>query len=108
VVGMLVVGLVFLIGFVVVEWKCAFLPIVPMRLLMHRSLGLLTCVSFLSGIYFYTNAYFLPIYFQVALDPSAGALLSAGLLQALLLPQIATAVFAGLVVQKYFPFRLGD
>jgi hypothetical protein len=103
VISMLVVGIVFLIAFIIVEWKFALLPMLPLRLLHNRSLALLTMVSFLSGIYYYTNAYFLPIYFQVVMNPPAGALLSAGLLQALLLPQIATAMFAGFAVQKYHP-----
>jgi MFS family permease len=57
-------------------------------------------ISFLGGIYYYGNTYFLPIYFQITLEPPVGALLSAALLQALLLPQIATALSAGFAVER--------
>jgi hypothetical protein len=98
---MLIIGVLALAIFILIEWKVAVLPIVPLRLFRHRSLHLLAWVSFLSGIYYYANAYFLPIYFQVVLSPSAGPLLSAGLLQSLLLPQIMTTIMAGFVVQRY-------
>jgi Fungal trichothecene efflux pump (TRI12) len=105
VITLLVLGVTSLICFVIIEWKVAALPILPLRLLKQRSLALLSCISFLAGIYYYSNAYFLPIYFQVVLDPPVGALLSSGLLQALLLPQIGTAMSAGFVVEKYFLFN---
>jgi hypothetical protein len=101
VITLLVLGLVALIIFIIVEWKFADLPMVPLRLLRQRSLALLTCISFFAGTYFYANSYFLPIYFQVVLRPPAGPLLSSGLLQALLLPQIGTALVAGMLVDKY-------
>jgi Fungal trichothecene efflux pump (TRI12) len=104
VIVLLVLGVVALAVFIVIEWKFAALPILPLRLFKHRSLFLLAWISFLAGVYYYVNIYFLPIYFQVALNPLAGPLLSSGLLQALLLPQIATALAAGFVVQKYLPF----
>ena len=101
VIVLLVLGVVSLIIFIIIEWKVASLPIIPLRLLHHRSLAILTWISFLSGAYYYGNSYFLPIYFQLTLSPPAGPLLSSGLLQALLLPQIATALMAGFALQKY-------
>jgi hypothetical protein len=96
-----ILGVLSVVAFVIIEWKFAALPIIPLRLLRHRSLAILTGASFLAGVYYYANTYFLPIYFQIVLSPPAGPLLSSGLLQALLLPQIGTAMFAGFVVQRY-------
>jgi hypothetical protein len=101
VITLLVLGIVAVGVFIIIEWKFATLPILPLRLFKHRSLFLLAWISFLAGIYYYVTIYFLPIYFQVALNPVAGPLLSSGLLQALLLPQIASALAAGFVVQRY-------
>jgi hypothetical protein len=101
VISMLVVGVVALFGFLYIEWKIAALPILPLRLFQDRSLALLAWISFLAGIYYFGNTYFLSIYFQLLLEPPAGPILSSGLLQALLLPQIATALASGFVLQKY-------
>jgi hypothetical protein len=97
---LLVLGILALIVFIIIEWKFAALPIIPLRLFKDRSLALLTCISFLGGIYYYGNTYFLPIYFQIALSPPAGPILSSAMLQALLLPQIATAMSAGFAVER--------
>ena len=101
VIVLLVLGGVILVVFLFVEWRYAALPIVPLYLLSQPSLLALTAITFLAGCYYYSNVYFLPIYFQIILNPPAGALLSSALLQSLLLPQIATAMAAGFVVQKY-------
>lgn len=101
VVAMLTIGIASFLIFLFVEWKVAPLPIMPLRLFHNRSLFLLAWISFLSGVYFFGNTYFLPIYFQLALDPPAGPLLSSALQQALLLPQISTALSSGFALQKY-------
>ena len=101
VIVLLVLGGVTIVAFVFVEWRYAALPIIPLHLLSQRSLLLLTTIAFLAGCYYYANVYFLPIYFQIVLNPPAGAILSSALLQSLLLPQIGTAMAAGFVVQRY-------
>jgi Fungal trichothecene efflux pump (TRI12) len=105
VISMLSIGGVAFILFLFIEWKVAPLPIVPLRLFHDRSLFLLAWISFLAGVYFFANTYFLPIYFQLALAPPAGPILSSALQQALLLPQIAAALMSGFLVQKLFPRR---
>lgn len=101
VIVLLVLGGVTLVVFALVEWRYAALPIIPLHLLSQRSLLALTAIAFLAGCYYYSNVYFLPIYFQIILNPPAGAILSSALLQSLLLPQIATAMAAGFIVQRY-------
>ena len=98
---LLVLGGVTLVIFFFVEWRYAALPIVPLHLLSQRSLAAISAITFLAGCYYYANVYFLPIYFQILLEPPTGALLSSALLQSLLLPQIATSLAAGFLVQKY-------
>jgi hypothetical protein len=101
IITLLALGVIALAIFIFVEWKVASLPILPLRLLHDRSLGLLAWISFLSGVYYFGTTYFLPIYFQITLNPPAGPFLSSALLQALLLPQIGTAMAAGFIVQRY-------
>ena len=101
VITLLTLGVAALLLFIFIEWKVASLPIVPLRLFNDRSLFLLAWISFLSGVYFFGNTYFLPIYFQVTLSPPAGPLLSSALQQALLLPQIGSALSSGFVLQKF-------
>jgi len=102
VIVLLVLGVLLIPVLIYVEYKAP-LPIIPLRLLKTRSLALLTAISFLAGIYFFGNAYFLPIYFQIILSPVASPLESSGLLQALMLPQIGTAMMAGFVLQRFKP-----
>ena len=74
VICLIVFGLVVLAIFLMVEWKVAKYPMMPLRLFQNRSrMGALgTC--FAHGIVFIAGSYYLPLYFQAVL--SATPLLS--------------------------------
>ncbi|KAB5578733.1 major facilitator superfamily domain-containing protein [Coniochaeta sp. 2T2.1] len=63
--GVLVSGL-----FVIVEWKVAKYPIIPMRLFKERSNIASLAVSACHGFVFISASYYLPLYFQAVLGAS--------------------------------------
>ncbi|KAK0630238.1 major facilitator superfamily domain-containing protein [Bombardia bombarda] len=63
--GVLTVGL-----FVVIEWKVAKYPVIPMRLFKNRSNLAALGVNAFHGIVFISGSYYLPLYFQAVLGAS--------------------------------------
>ncbi|OCL14028.1 MFS general substrate transporter [Glonium stellatum] len=53
--------------FIVVEWKIAKYPILPLRIFSHRSNIATLGVNFVHGFSFISAAYYIPLYFQVVL-----------------------------------------
>jgi hypothetical protein len=66
VICLLVFGLLFILAFILVEWKFAALPLMPLRLFTHRTLVCAYLVGFWHGFVFIAGCYFLPLYFQAA------------------------------------------
>ncbi|KAF1980475.1 putative efflux pump antibiotic resistance protein, partial [Bimuria novae-zelandiae CBS 107.79] len=67
VICLIVFGVVALGIFVVVEWKVAKYPIVPMRLFQSISNVSVFGIAYLHGAIFIANLYYLPLYFQSVL-----------------------------------------
>lgn len=74
VICLIVFGIVTLGIFVVVEWKFAKYPIVPMRLFQSTSNVSVFGIAYLHGAIFIANLYYLPLYFQSVLG--AGPIMS--------------------------------
>ena len=53
--------------FVIVEWKIAKYPVLPLRIFRHKSNIATLGVNFTHGFSFISAAYYLPLYFQVVL-----------------------------------------
>ncbi|KAL2416447.1 Citrate exporter 1 [Exophiala dermatitidis] len=87
----------FLLGllFVLYEWKLATLPIMPLRLFKAPHCSPLYAQSFLTGLAYFGNLFYLPIYFQSVLKYSA---LVSG---ALILPVIITTSVGSIVSGQY-------
>jgi MFS family permease len=66
VICLIVFGLLFLVAFILIEWKFAALPLMPLRLFTHRTLVCAYLVGFWHGFVFIAGCYFLPLYFQAA------------------------------------------
>ncbi|KAI1334940.1 putative efflux pump antibiotic resistance protein [Xylariaceae sp. FL0016] len=92
VITMLVLGAVFLVVFVLLEWRFVSLPIVPMRLFTNGySANLLLAQNLAIGWVFWGNLFYLPLYFQNVrgFDPAAAG--------TLILPMvIAHGIFSGI------------
>jgi EmrB/QacA subfamily drug resistance transporter len=63
-ISMLVVGAVCAIAFVIVEWKFAKLPMMPLEMWQNPSVAFMLVQSFLLGMNYYSLIYYLPLYYQ--------------------------------------------
>lgn len=100
-VGATTTGVVFTILFVVYEWKLAHLPIMPLRLYQAPHCWALYLQSFLTGLAYFGNFFYLPIYFQSILRYSP---LVSG---ALILPIVIATSFASIASGRYM-MRVGS
>lgn len=92
-IAMTSVGAFLGILFVVYEWKVARLPIMPLRLFGAPHCWALYMQSFLTGLAYFGNFFYLPIYFQYILRRSA--LVSGALILAVVIPSSITSILAG-------------
>ncbi|KAL1625051.1 hypothetical protein SLS56_007559 [Neofusicoccum ribis] len=70
VISFLVIGGLLTIAFIVVEWRFARYPTMPFRLFERTSAKILFTHNFISGVVYYTDLYYLPLYYQIILDKS--------------------------------------
>ncbi|KAJ1803253.1 hypothetical protein LPJ56_007002 [Coemansia sp. RSA 2599] len=105
VVACLVVGCVVILLFIVVEWRFAVDPVVPLRLFRMRNVASMMAASFFMGACLFTPIYYLPIYYNVVENTSSTL---AGIY---LLPFVVgimiTSISSGFLVMKlgiYRPF----
>lgn len=66
VISMLVIGSVALLMFVLIEWKFAMMPMMPLHLFKNSPVCAILIQNFLLGVVYYSHLYFLPIYYQNA------------------------------------------
>lgn len=66
VIAMLSVGSSFFVLFMIVEWKFARLPIIPLRVFTTLPVCVLLIQTFLFGMVYYIDIYYLPIYVSLA------------------------------------------
>jgi MFS family permease len=66
VISMLVLGGICAIIFVVIEWKFAFMPMMPLHLFKIPAVSAILIQNVLLGIVYYSHLYFLPIFYQNA------------------------------------------
>ncbi|KAF8609401.1 MFS general substrate transporter [Ceratobasidium sp. AG-I] len=67
VIAMLTVGSVLAMLFLLVEWRVASLPILPLRLFRVRNILIIYTTTLMTGVIYYCNLYFLPSYYTDAL-----------------------------------------
>jgi hypothetical protein len=96
-----VTGVVLTVLFVIYEWKLVALPIMPLRLYRAPHCWALYLQSFLTGLAYFGNFFYLPIYFQSILRYSP---LVSG---ALVLPIVITTSFTSIVSGQYMA-RVGS
>jgi MFS family permease len=64
VISMLTLGSICALGFLVVEWKFAAMPMMPLYLFRNKAVCGILIQNFLFGIVYYSHLYYLPIYYQ--------------------------------------------
>lgn len=88
-----VTGAVLAILFVLYEWKLVALPIMPLRLFRAPHCWSLYCQSFLTGLAYFGNFFYLPIYFQSILRYSP--LVSGALILPVIITTSVTSIASG-------------
>ncbi|KAI5240845.1 putative major facilitator superfamily transporter [Aureobasidium subglaciale] len=63
-ISMLVIGGLCAIAFIIVEWKFAKLPMMPLEMWQNKSVAIMLVQSFLLGMNYYSLIYYLPLYYQ--------------------------------------------
>lgn len=99
VIAMLCVGGVCFIAFLLVEWKWARLPIMPLGMFKIPSVAAMLAQSFFLGASYYSYLYFLPLYYQNVKGYSP--LVSAALLLPIVVTQAITSTLAGLTMSRF-------
>lgn len=79
--------------FVIFEWKLAKLPIMPLRLYRAPHCWALYLQSFLTGLAYFGNFFYLPLYFQSVLGYDA--LVAGALILAVVIPTSLTSILSG-------------
>lgn len=100
-IGATTTGVALTILFIAYEWKLVALPIMPLRLYRAPHCWALYLQSFLTGLAYFGNFFYLPIYFQSILRYSP---LASG---ALILPIVITTSFTSIVSGQYMT-RVGS
>jgi hypothetical protein len=103
VIGMLVVGVVTAVAFVLYEWKVAPIPIMPVHLVSYPHCPALYVQNFFTGMCFYGNFFYLPIYFQSVLGYNA--LISGALLLAVIIPTSVSSILSGQMMTRSGRYR---
>ena len=87
------IAVVLAVLFVLYEWKLAALPIMPLRLYRAPHCSALYGQSFLTGLAYFGNFFYLPIYFQSVLRHSA--LISGALILSVVITSSMTSILSG-------------
>lgn len=98
VITMLTVGVCTAFAFILYEWKLAPIPIMPVRLVKYPHCPALYIQNFFTGMCFYGNFFYLPIYFQSVLGFSA--LVSGALLLAVIIATSITSIVSGQMMSR--------
>jgi predicted MFS family arabinose efflux permease len=88
-----VVSVFLAVLFVLYEWKLAKLPIMPLRLYKAPHCWALYLQSFLTGLAYFGNFFYLPLYFQSVLGYNA--LVAGALILAVVIPTSFTSILSG-------------
>lgn len=99
VVSMLILGSVSMVVFIVIEWKFATMPMVPLRLFCSLPITAIISQQFLLGIVHYSQLYILPIYYQNVRQFSA--LKAATLMIPYVMSQSVFSILSGQYISHY-------
>ncbi|PGH01162.1 hypothetical protein AJ80_09057 [Polytolypa hystricis UAMH7299] len=98
VISLLCVGGILVIVFILVEWKVARVPVIPFRVFERTSAKILFTHNFITGIVYYMDLYYIPLYYQIVLGYAP--LMSGVLVLPLILSFSASSTTAGLILSK--------
>lgn len=103
VVGWFVAGLIFLVLFVLIEWRSAD-PMIPLKLFRNRTFTFSAAATFMAVFGFSTLIIFLPLWFQIVRGESTTA--SGYLLFPFLIGLIFSSILAGQLVSRMGRYKM--
>ncbi|EJU04352.1 MFS general substrate transporter [Dacryopinax primogenitus] len=103
VIAPLILGAFFIGCFVIVEWKFAKIPNIPLEIFRNKTVCGVQIATFLSGCAFYVQLYYLPQYFQVV--KGVTSLQSGTQLLPLIVVQTVFSFSSGLIVSLSGKYR---
>jgi len=98
VISMVALGGISMVVFIIVEWKIAAMPMMPLHLFKIPAVSAIVAQNFLFGIVYYSHLYYLPIYYQNVRQFSP--LLSAALTVPFILGQATFSVLSGQYISR--------
>ncbi|KAF2730610.1 major facilitator superfamily transporter [Polyplosphaeria fusca] len=98
VISMLTVGACTILAFILYEWSLAPIPIMPIRLVQYQHCKALYIQNFATGLCFFGNFFYLPLYFQSVLGHSA--LVAGALLLSLIVPTSVASITSGQLMAR--------
>lgn len=99
VITMLALSLASAVVFVLVEWKVALLPLMPLSMFKIPAVAAILAQNFLFGCAYYSELYYLPIYFQNVRGWTPIA--SSALLVPFVLAQAISSIASGFYISKF-------
>lgn len=99
VIAMLAVGGCSFMAFLFVEWKIATLPMMPLSMFRNAPVAAILAQNFFFGVVYYSNLYYIPLYIQNV--RGWDALISAGFLVAINIPQSCVSTLSGIFISRY-------
>jgi MFS family permease len=98
VISMLTLGSITMLVFIIVEWKFAVMPMMPLHLYRNPAVCAIMVQNFLFGIVYYSHLYYLPVYYQNVRQYSP--LLSAALTIPFVAGQSTLSILSGQYVSR--------
>ncbi|KAL4905933.1 hypothetical protein BDW74DRAFT_167572 [Aspergillus multicolor] len=103
VIAMLVLGCVSMVVFVVVEWRVASLPVLPLVFFRSKIICALFLQTFLLGMVYQSYLFYLPLYYQNAREWSP--IVSAGLIAPMVGCQSISSITSGQYISRMKRYR---
>ncbi|ETI23691.1 hypothetical protein G647_05494 [Cladophialophora carrionii CBS 160.54] len=99
VVSMLTIGGLSFLAFLVVEWKVARLPMMPLSMYTNPPVAAILAQNFFFGMVYYSNLYYIPLYIQNV--RGWDATISAAFLIVINVPQSMVSTLSGIFISRY-------
>ena len=99
VISMLTIGGLSFLTFLFVEWKIANLPMMPLNIFKNPAVAAILVQNFFFGMVYYSNLYYIPLYIQNV--RGWDAIISAGFLVAINVPQSIISTLSGIFISRY-------
>ncbi|OAP57866.1 hypothetical protein AYL99_08604 [Fonsecaea erecta] len=99
VISMFVVGGLSFVAFLIVEWKVASLPMMPLSMYTNAPVAAILAQNFFFGMVYYSNLYYIPLYIQNV--RGWDTIVSAAFLVAINVPQSLVSTLSGIFISRY-------